>query len=1176
MKLGSIDFPEELVKAIRDHNLVVFAGAGVSKGSPSNLPDFKELVERISAGSVLSRTENEEFDRLLGRLNDSGVDVHSVALERLGHLSAKPNSVHLQLLRLFGGQAEVKIVTTNFDLLFEEGAKELWGQTVEVYRAPALPLGREISGIVHVHGNVTKASSLVLTDGDFGRAYLTEGWARRFLLELFQNAVVLFVGYSHGDPVMHYIARALPSEPPNNRYALDSPGMGNRWKRLGIRYIEFPQTNSDDYSSLELGITKLADLCTASIADQRVRIHAMAVSVPPHDPESEDFLRYALAKQATAHFFWEKATAPEWLPWLEKNDFLKPLFREEPLTQSQKELSHWLMRHVVIANQGAFLRLVGKNNHQLNQEFWHSLVLWVAEGAGPLPQGQLETWVGLFLETKPKHVRETHMVCLSDACGKVADILGVIKVFAELSRYNLKIGKPFKIFDAEQGESDQAIDLELPFVGSHWALNGIWEKWLKPNLVGNFVPILAVVTDCLKERHTTYRRWGKADSFINTDTWGRSAIEPHGQDNHPEAIDAIINVARDAIEHVGRTDRIRFMEWRQMLCDDAGVVLERIAVHATTESTLLSPDEKIEWLLKLGLNELGSWHETFRCLRISYAGLSVGARKAVIGAIQGHVPAVADGENIEDRTDEYRYKWFKWLFDADPSCPLVGVEVKVLQDRHPAWQQSSHPDLLHWSSMTMGIGETSPWRPEELLAKPAKEWTENLLAFRGSGEFREPSRDGMLRTLSAASERNAKWSLDLAQDLAEKGVWQGDLWPAIMNSWRRWNASLEDCKAVLTWMGRQELQVEQSREISELLLELVKDKDRDVAKDLILDARSVARSLWANLDRAAHGEGAPEDWLGEAIRQPGGRLAEFWLHCLPLLTAAGSDTDEVTRRDQFLRDVSMLLDDHTSPGDHARPIIASQFRYFIGLDEGWVRDNLTPLFHSLDSKQFKQAWDGYLVWGQLGPLSFGQLLKAFMDAIPRLGQELSHHRQRFLEYYATSTVFFWDRLPDGWIQALFAGASVADREHFAMYLRQALKDMEPEMIKLFWDGWLAKYWARRLDGIPTPVVGAETEQMLNLLPWLATSFADAVELAVRMPPGRLDHGVATWELKDSPLVTQFPEAMAKLLIFILGCEAIYGYDGVPEIVSRLGTLLAEGPLKESLNSRLLERSLGGF
>jgi hypothetical protein len=42
-----------------------------------------------------------------------------------------------------------------------------------------------------------QADRMVLTDSDFGSAYLTEGWATRFLQRLFTHNVVMFIGYSH-------------------------------------------------------------------------------------------------------------------------------------------------------------------------------------------------------------------------------------------------------------------------------------------------------------------------------------------------------------------------------------------------------------------------------------------------------------------------------------------------------------------------------------------------------------------------------------------------------------------------------------------------------------------------------------------------------------------------------------------------------------------------------------------------------------------------------------------------------------------------------------------------------------------------------------------------------------------------------------------------------------------
>ena len=48
----------------------------------------------------------------------------------------------------------------------------------------------------------TAALKLVLTDRDFGLGYLADGWATRFLMEMFREFAVLFVGYSHSDPVI--------------------------------------------------------------------------------------------------------------------------------------------------------------------------------------------------------------------------------------------------------------------------------------------------------------------------------------------------------------------------------------------------------------------------------------------------------------------------------------------------------------------------------------------------------------------------------------------------------------------------------------------------------------------------------------------------------------------------------------------------------------------------------------------------------------------------------------------------------------------------------------------------------------------------------------------------------------------------------------------------------------
>ena len=154
---------------------------------------------------------HESDDAFLGRLQHHGVHIHEIAARNLqtnrcGE-TPEPTDLHRDLLRLYLDSGAVRIVTTNFDLLFNAAAQVVFSEAPELFKAPALPLGGSFNGVVHVHGSLYRPHEMVLTDADFGRAYLTEGWARRFLVELFRSFTVMFVGYSHDDTVMKYLAR---------------------------------------------------------------------------------------------------------------------------------------------------------------------------------------------------------------------------------------------------------------------------------------------------------------------------------------------------------------------------------------------------------------------------------------------------------------------------------------------------------------------------------------------------------------------------------------------------------------------------------------------------------------------------------------------------------------------------------------------------------------------------------------------------------------------------------------------------------------------------------------------------------------------------------------------------------------------------------------------------------
>lgn len=72
MILDPLDIPDDLLEAQEQRRLVVFAGAGVSRGSPSDLPDFAGLAVSVAKGTQfekdLSSQEHQRLDRYFGEM----------------------------------------------------------------------------------------------------------------------------------------------------------------------------------------------------------------------------------------------------------------------------------------------------------------------------------------------------------------------------------------------------------------------------------------------------------------------------------------------------------------------------------------------------------------------------------------------------------------------------------------------------------------------------------------------------------------------------------------------------------------------------------------------------------------------------------------------------------------------------------------------------------------------------------------------------------------------------------------------------------------------------------------------------------------------------------------------------------------------------------------------------
>jgi hypothetical protein len=1148
VKLGSIELDDCILDALRDDRLVIFAGAGISMGAPSNLSSFWKLTSDIARGTGL--TPVKPLDRFLGQLHHRKVAVHERAAQLLSPPDSTPNALHQDLLRLFGTADRVRLVTTNFDLHFQTAATTLFGASPAVYRAPALPLGYDFDGIVHVHGALPRARDLVLTDADFGRAYLTEGWARRFLVDVFRRYTVLFVGYSHDDVVMNYLARALPAEGVAGRFALTEEA--GSWDLLGIKPIRFNNAGSREFTELYEGVKRLADCATRGALDWRTRLSEMGGRAPPADEEAISEVEHALREVHTTRFLTDVARDPQWMRWLNSRKYLDALFSVGDLSERDQLLASWVAQHFAVDHASVVFGIVAAHGLQLNPALWLAIgrEIGLTEGK-PLQEPDLKRWVNILLTSAPALSDHHVLMWLAQRCASEGCVELALRVFLTMGAYRLSV-KPGLTWPDDTGtDGERSLHPECALRANHWTLNEVWTKQVKPSLPRVAQLLLSGVAGQLEDMHQALMDWGSASRDWDTVSYGRSAIEPHEQDRYPDAVDVLIDAGRDALDSLGANEVLQGA-WIERLVTSEVPLLRRLAVHAIAAHPGKSAEERLMWVLnRVGLHQACVHHEVHRAVATNYPVACYPVRKAIVDAVLTQTLQGTDNWSAEERTARSQFNWLSWLLQAKPDCSLAGPALAPIKALHPDWRMSEYPDLTHWVGSADWAGSESPWSVVQLLARAPVEQLDELLTFKGN-LFDGPNREGLLATLREVCKQDPGWAFDLAQALSVRALWASDVWPAILRGLQESDLTVDGWRNLLREVAKPQLLSVHGYEVANVLYAIVRDSGKPFALDLLEQANSIALPLWRAMEPEPQEEDV-DDWLSRAINRPAGVIVEFWINGLSLLLQGRSGVDRVLPA-EYRQWFSMVVQDPTSKGGMARTLLASQTAFLFGLDESWTRQHVIALFSDTDLRKFAQAWDGFLVWGRLYPALVEALTPAFLAAAERLrGSIPIDRRKRFIKFYAALNAFHVSDPTQQFLPVFFRHGSLEDRVAFASHIGDFLEQMQATVKQQLWDGWLHRYWGDRLQGLLAPLDDAEIRKMLDWLPHLADAFPSAVSLALRFPVVRIADGHLMFEMCDSELVTRYPTETAELLIYL--CNCVVGYE-VPDLGRLADRLLA--------------------
>ena len=534
---GGVVLPHDLDAALREDRLVIFVGAGASFDPPSDLPSFMGLTADILAMTGSNDPPRTPYENQLGDLADAGVDVHSAVRQVIGKPGSAPNRWHNAIAGLFPSPDLARLVTTNYDLHLESAS--LAG---DVWSAPALPLGDSFRGVVHLHGDVKSPDEgLVVTDRDFGRAYLTQGWARRFLLALFQRYDVLFVGYSHDDLVMQYLARGLPAESGRNRYALVKPGQGiSKWLRYRVTAIEWDEDQADPYGPGVQALEEWGRRRRWSDLRHRQHLERLITGGPALDPVEDSYLTRALDEPARVRVFAEFASGDDWLQWVSRKRTFKALFiADAVLSETQAVLAQWFARTYVVTGVGNALNVLAEQGGRLSAGLWRAIAaaLW---RPGPSAAGVWAPWVGIICQ-QDRGADPTVMNCLLNECRLPNHRSSVLLLLQRLFEPNLRI-RPGITFPGHAPRVSFDIDVAAD---DYWVAKAI-DDILKPQIATVADGLYSLATSMLIRYLHLHHSLGQVFSGHDPISRMRPAIEPHRQNRYGDAVLLAVDLAREA------------------------------------------------------------------------------------------------------------------------------------------------------------------------------------------------------------------------------------------------------------------------------------------------------------------------------------------------------------------------------------------------------------------------------------------------------------------------------------------------------------------------------------------------------------------------------------------------------------------------------------------------------
>ena len=1197
--------PVRLMNELDSRRVVFFCGSGISKGPASNLPSFVCLVKHVYQANRLEpddierealdldtsedidvlykenpdRRRRPNLDKALGLLEREdrlGAEVlRRSVIERLSQPRTGSLVTHKALIKLSCTAKGVRLITTNFDNRFVE-TRLLEEKLVDA--APKLPVPKphNWSSLVHLHGRIVPdddGSNLVLTAADFGRAYLTERWAARFITELFREFAVVFVGYSLDDPVMSYMVDALAAERAKGArlemaYAFaDHDGgesskqkMRDGWlaknvepilydkkgdhKLLGDTLVEWARIKTDPYLARKQmalnGISKLpsgpndpvVERVTWALEDP-VAAEALANAPPISDERDFPKLEQWLDMFAEAGLLSRPAQVADGNQTDQGNSSVQLVGSDArthyppDLDIVTRHLAYWMARHLHVPQVLAWVLKKGGYLHPLlRDQVRKNLAAPVVE----IPEKLRHLWT-ILVGSTPTDWREflwisEQMQAASESVRRRIEDEAIRSRAPHLIVRSgpsplLSLRRTFNKNPRPIPPMDACGHLEL-LVGDEGERHQIQQILDDAGVLSRNAETL---TDYLVHALTLLADIGDSYSYSN-----RPSIAAHDQNRHRADWTNLIDLVRDSYFALADSNRARARNLLDRWVLSRQPLFKRLALHALTDD--LKSDIRLARKLlvtgrKPGLWEIELRREVLRFLRLAGLRLPRNLRTEIVRAIHaGPKSKLMEPETIHQE----KILCLSRLLQAGAT---LDKKSKALAEK--GMPPDERDEFLLWFGEARWI-DPKEFAPENLLTGTIAD----LASALSSGQidfdaFRGLTLQKPVKVVSALRR------------LAKRHEWPQKFW-----EWFLWH--------IATLRHQQKLSGKLEKHVARVLEHAPDDLFLDVgsaaavfvkdfAETHVADREESFRTLWSKAWKGVSRDGktGSNDPITEAFGDVAGCLAEAALFRLwKYESKANAGLPESVR--SYFDGVA------TDPKGHlGRVILASRLYELFTIDPDWTREYLIPLLGQLDSDETRERtrdlWAGYAWSPQVGPNLFAAFKESFLKVLTTY-ENLRSLEENLIRLFIDICLEAPNELTPKEIREVVASLSEEALVISLQALTHRLNGEPAERAQAWKDKvkpWLKKYWPPAAWRNTTRT----SEAMLKLLVECGDAFPDAVFWSLScLKPIKGDD---LYGLQESDHVEQHRDATFQLLKKVVNDDVLEKWkkDCLREILESL-------------------------